>query len=248
MKYFVFGDAHGCYEALINSLNEAGYEISNPNHCLIGLGDYFDRGYKSKEIMEFLQSVPQKVLLLGNHEFYLLDMMRRGYISQGDIYNGVLATFLSFTGINENEVCIHPDVALDALTKTELRNFIRNLQFAFKTKDYLFIHASIPETVPFEQASWQELLAAIQTSIEEEFKKPISKSLEGLAKTNRKLVVGHRHTFLLRKEIYDDGKEKHSIWEYKNVIALDACTILTEKVNIFTFEDEPLSILLKKQE
>ena len=248
MKYFAFGDVHGYYDALIASLNKAGYEVSNPNHCLIGLGDYFDRGYQSKEVMEFLQSVPQKVLLLGNHELYLLDMMYRGYIHGGDVYNGVLATFLSFTGISENEVYSRPEIAIMALLQTELKYFIRTLGLFFKTKDYLFTHAWMPETIPFEKASLFEWTEALQSNTVEELKKPILKNLNELAKNNCKLVVGHFHTSLLRKEIYDDGKEINSIWEYKNVIALDACTLLSHKVNIFVFEDEPLPILLKKQE
>ena len=64
MKYFAFGDTHGYYDELMTSLQEAGYQIFNPDHCLIGLGDYFDRGSQSKEILEFLNTVPRKVLLL----------------------------------------------------------------------------------------------------------------------------------------------------------------------------------------
>jgi len=249
MKYFAFGDTHGYYDELMTSLQEAGYQIFNPDHCLIGLGDYFDRGSQSKEILEFLNTVPRKVLLLGNHELYLMNMMQRGYIGQGDVHNGVLATIESFTGLDEFHIFTAPDIALNALSQSDLKSFINDLSPYFKTKDYFFTHAWLPNWIPFEDASSTAWAAAVQTNTSEAIKSGDSNGLKELELTGRKLVAGHRYTMWLRKEIRDDGNpDPHAIWYHKNFIAIDGCTALSHKVNILVFEDEPLNTLLAKQD
>ena len=54
MKYFVFSDVHGFYDLLIGKLNSEGFDINNPNHMLISLGDNFDRGPQNYLVYSFL--------------------------------------------------------------------------------------------------------------------------------------------------------------------------------------------------
>lgn len=49
MKYFVFSDIHGDYDAMIEALKTNGYEPSNHNHTLISLGDNFGRASTGKK-------------------------------------------------------------------------------------------------------------------------------------------------------------------------------------------------------
>ena len=73
-KYtWVFGDIHGMDSAL-----KTLYKYINDNYGiskLIFLGDYIDRGDKSKQVIDFLIELKQKcIFLIGNHEQVLLDI------------------------------------------------------------------------------------------------------------------------------------------------------------------------------
>ena len=67
MKVFAVGDVHGCFDELveafayIDTYKEAGDQI-------VMIGDYIDRGPKSKECVQFLIDRPEVICLKGNHE------------------------------------------------------------------------------------------------------------------------------------------------------------------------------------
>ena len=67
MKYFCVSDVHGFFNFLKQSLNEAGFDASNPEHCLINLGDIFDRGSEPSQCLRFVNSLPNRILMRGNH-------------------------------------------------------------------------------------------------------------------------------------------------------------------------------------
>lgn len=249
MKYFVFSDIHGYYDELQRALHEEGYEVFNPDHCLIGVGDYFDRGSQSAELLEFFKSVPRKILLQGNHDRFLLNVINRGFITPYDDVNGVSATLISLTGIDPrtdpNKAPLIPHI----LREKGLVEFITDMPFYFKTTDYFFTHAWLPEYIPFEAARCSDWLEAISMDTIRAMTDPNQNLLNTLKNTGRQLVVGHFYTILLRRNIKDDYDEDvHSIWRHNGVIALDGCVPLSRKVNIFTFEDEPLEVLLAKQD
>ena len=79
MKWFIFADVHGYYEELMNALNKKGFEIDNPNHGIISLGDLLDRGKEAVKCLQFVNSLPddRKILIRGNHE----DLLVRAMIS-----------------------------------------------------------------------------------------------------------------------------------------------------------------------
>lgn len=94
--YFVCSDIHGYFDEWMSSLKEYGFDLLNKNHILIVLGDIFDRGRQPKEIYEFLSSFPDNRLILvrGNHEYLLLDLVRRGYTLEHDEHNGTAQTLV----------------------------------------------------------------------------------------------------------------------------------------------------------
>lgn len=75
MRTIIIGDIHGCSNAL-----QALFECVKPEagtDRLVFLGDLFDRGPDSYQVFHRLQSLAQQfgdgfILLLGNHEDYLL--------------------------------------------------------------------------------------------------------------------------------------------------------------------------------
>jgi serine/threonine protein phosphatase 1 len=82
MRNLLIGDIHGMYDELSRVLKIAQYSYSDR---LICLGDYINRGKRSREVMEFLVATkkknPANVYLQGNHEKVLLSALSGEYYS-----------------------------------------------------------------------------------------------------------------------------------------------------------------------
>lgn len=76
MSVYVMSDIHGCYNELMDMLNQIEFKSEDK---LIIAGDYIDRGSQSYEMLTWIESKPDNVVLLrGNHdeEFaYCVDLM-----------------------------------------------------------------------------------------------------------------------------------------------------------------------------
>lgn len=105
MITFAIGDVHGCFDQLVimmEKIREYSEENDIKDSNLIFLGDYIDRGPKSKEVVDFLinlqETFPGKVICLrGNHEQMMLDHLRNGERGFSDwLDNGGRATLKSY--------------------------------------------------------------------------------------------------------------------------------------------------------
>ena len=66
MNTYVMSDIHGCYDKFINMLEKINFNNSDQ---LILAGDYIDRGTQNIEMLRWLESAPDNVLLIkGNHD------------------------------------------------------------------------------------------------------------------------------------------------------------------------------------
>lgn len=74
-KYFLISDIHGEITALNGGLNISGYDADNENHWLVSLGDLFDRGNDNIKVFEFFKNTPRKMMILGNHDQFLLEFL-----------------------------------------------------------------------------------------------------------------------------------------------------------------------------
>ena len=89
MKYFVSSDIHGHYDEWQLALNEAGFDLNNPDHKIILCGDIFDRGRQPREIIDFILAHKDKMILIrGNHEELMSEMIKRNYNTKADLING----------------------------------------------------------------------------------------------------------------------------------------------------------------
>lgn len=94
-KYFLSSDIHSFYSDYKHSLSLAGFDINNPDHILVILGDLFDRGNESVELFNFIYYIVPKdrrILIRGNHEQLLQDALDRGVFYRMDSYNGTAKT------------------------------------------------------------------------------------------------------------------------------------------------------------
>lgn len=99
-KYFVFSDVHSFKTPLLEALNIAGFDKKNPEHCIIMCGDLFDRGNESKELLKFIKSIPKerRVLIRGNHEYLLRDLLQKPFPDPHDVSNGTVRTVMQLAG------------------------------------------------------------------------------------------------------------------------------------------------------
>ena len=90
MKYFITSDIHSYFNVLDKELKKQGF--NKDKDTLITLGDNFDRGEESWKMYRFLSKLPNVILVRGNHEDLLEELINRGYPLDHDFHNGTAQT------------------------------------------------------------------------------------------------------------------------------------------------------------
>jgi bis(5'-nucleosyl)-tetraphosphatase (symmetrical) len=75
MKNYCIGDIQGCFDELQTLLQLINFDRNHD--CLWFVGDLVNRGAKSLETMRFVKDLPQKHVVLGNHDLHLLALANR---------------------------------------------------------------------------------------------------------------------------------------------------------------------------
>lgn len=106
-KYFISSDIHSFYDEYMTALNDASFDINNDEHIIVVLGDIFDRGKQPLEVYNFLKGLPKerRILIRGNHETLLRDLVKRGYPEKWDVSNGTLDTLYYMAGLPSEITC-----------------------------------------------------------------------------------------------------------------------------------------------
>ena len=247
-KFFCISDVHGFYDEMKIALDNAGFDPNNEEHWLISCGDHWDRGPRPYEVMQYLKSLPRKVLIKGNHEYLFEDCCERGIAYDNDYSNGTFQTICDLGGYDFGysfaECCDR------ALARTSM--FMSSMVNYFETKNYIFVHSFVPlechDKLPpyytrnrqfskmddwrnandrkWEDAGWGD---------------PFELADKGLL-PDKTLVFGHWHCSKgwakkeHRSQFDDDAKFEPFYGD--GFIAIDACTAHTGKVNVVVIEDE----------
>ncbi len=242
MKLFIATDIHGHASIMKRTLEKAGFVIGAKDHLLICCGDYFDRGHENLDVLKFLESIPNKLLIEGNHEQMLADMMQTGKVYSVAGGNGTILTINEFFG----EDAIAPDGTLRMAPhkKRRIRKFLNDTVDYFETEHFIFVHGWIPLAIedgyyvrkPYWRRSpvgdfansrwlkWNELYGYFHLAPEE-----------------KTLICGHRSA---EYGIYFDSKrpEGSSLPFFgKGLIALDAATVASGRINLLVIEDDLLT-------
>ena len=98
MKYFIVSDVHSYFDILKQSLKDAGFDENNPEHFFVSLGDLLDRGKQPRECLQFVNSIERKILIRGNHEDLMEEMIAIRYPRSHDVHNGTWDTAVDLTG------------------------------------------------------------------------------------------------------------------------------------------------------
>ena len=240
MKYFVSSDIHGFFDEWQNALKEKGFDLNNPEHKIILCGDLFDRGNQPKEIIEFVLKHKDKVILIrGNHEDLMEQMIERDFSDYGDLCNGTAQTIVDL--YPEWQIS---EFDLKKIAKaTRLQEVLDMCIDYYETKNYIFVHGWIPiiENCYLYDSNWR-------TARKERWEKarwtnPVEMFRYEIYEPNKTIICGHWHCSALWHEQnpdkYEDFGDKANFEPFitKNMIAIDACTAYSHKVNVVVFED-----------
>jgi len=240
MKYFVCSDIHGFYDEWISALNKQGFDINNPEHKIIVCGDLFDRGNQPKEIINFVLSKKDKFIIIrGNHEDLMQEMIDRNKNTTGDISNGTTQTII--------DLCpewLISEFDLSKIAKeTKLQEVIDLSIDYYETKHYIFVHGWIPiiENCYLYDEDWRN--ATKERWEKARWQNPVEMYRYGIYEPNKTIVCGHWHCSALWAEKYPSKytefgyKANFDPFITKQMIAIDACTAYSKKVNVLVLED-----------
>lgn len=252
-KYFVTSDIHSFYTEFITALTKAGYEKDNANHILVICGDAFDRGNESKKLLDFLLELPDDRLIYirGNHEDLLDKIVNSGLITTSDIRNGTVKTIADIIGCEECDVFTKSSFLKNILENKNYYTLISKTVDYAEIGNYIFVHGWIP-SIELEAGKllyypeWRYAHSS-EWSIAR-WDNGMAAYFQGVKEPGKTIVCGHWHASYgnIRKNNYipksveeelDETKpELFEPFEAEGIIALDACTALTHKVNIKVLE------------
>ena len=168
VRIYAFGDIHGRSDLLkemftVIDADMARNPVSRPIEVF--LGDYIDRGPDSAHTIDLLierSHHRETVFLKGNHEAYLLEVLRDpGKVEDWRQFGG-LQTLMSY-GIQPT---LNPDAAeqadlINALTEViggDHLSFLRGLKPSFVCGDFFFVHAGVRPGIPLNEQQETDLL------------------------------------------------------------------------------------------
>lgn len=260
-KYFVISDVHGYYDIMIKALEDAGFDETNDSHMIISCGDAIDRGKQSVQVVKFLTDMYFKgkcIMIKGNHEYEFDKIIHmNAYPGKNHYTNRTIHSVCQFAAAKWNCKFVSIGKAKRdwAVVARHADNYIwqdywNNCVNYFQTKNFIFVHGFVPtdnwyrfnglDTYGWYEASWQGAFFMWKRGDWRcEF-------------PNKKLVVGHIASFYwnhLTDVKNDNGawwnKTKMENWNFniyedEHIVAIDTCTTISRKVNVYVVEDEEM--------
>lgn len=240
--YFVTSDIHSYVDQFFVALINAGFDNYNPNHILVVCGDAFDRGLGSARLFRYLKELHSKGMLIyirGNHEDLLFECVKQlketgGAASTHHYSNGTISTITQLMEENLLE---------------EVLEFIdKNTVDYFEIEDYIFVHGWIPclstnkdyynnDVILNRNLDWRN--APKEDWEYARWVNGMKAWKDGVREDGKTIVCGHWHTGWGHYIIHHQGSSQYDdfdIFEDLGIIALDACTGYSNKINILKIE------------
>ena len=239
-KYFVVADVHSFYDEMISVLAEKGYDMEDPDHVFVSLGDLFDRGPAPLECLRYVNSIPEdrKILIRGNHEDLLQDCLARECFFERDAMNGTEDTVYKLAGERADSLMMRNPRLLFAVVRDDpaLKGYFAGLRDYAEVGEYLFVHGWLPsrKNAPEHDAlrgDWREA----------RWFNGMEKWRQGARPDGKTVLCGHYHTSwghsVLEKQGTEYGeKADFSPFIAEGIIAIDACTAYSHKMNCIVLE------------
>lgn len=257
MRYYVTADVHGYFSQLQSVLTEKGFFQDRGPHKLIICGDLFDRGTEALSLQRFILDLLAKnqvILIRGNHEDLALNLLhnwhRRSYLQSHHHTNGTVDTLCQLTGAGTRDLYTHTETVGRAFLQTPyIQEIIPAMMDYFETDRYIFTHGWIPCTPISVRSNKMEYapIADWRTAGKTAWEKArwingMEAAHHGIAEPGKTIVCGHWHCSFGHCRYENDGGEfdnapNFSPYYGSGIIALDACTALSKKVNCIVIED-----------
>uniref|UniRef100_A0AB39C7X5 Serine/threonine protein phosphatase n=1 Tax=Staphylococcus phage UHP46 TaxID=3234966 RepID=A0AB39C7X5_9CAUD len=180
MAIYVVPDIHGEYNKLLNVMEKIN-KVRKPNETIVFLGDYIDRGKRSKDVVNYIFALMSNddniVALLGNHdyefysimessdrvEFKYLEWLSRYCVETLSSY-GVSTLPLKYNSVEDN-MRDNFDFIKEELIKfkksdnyRKFKILMANCRKYYKEGKYIFTHSGGVSYKPVEEQSLGELL------------------------------------------------------------------------------------------
>ena len=159
---YAIGDIHGRLDLLLELLERIDDDRTTywgvRETYVVFLGDYVDRGFQSREVLDFLTHYRPEgvtpIFLRGNHEDLMLQFMDDPMMGGMWLSVGGAAALASY-GVDIHAPEIGGDViaASDKFMRVfppEHRQFLESLPVSWRMGDYFFVHAGIRPGLPPE--------------------------------------------------------------------------------------------------
>lgn len=170
-RIYAVGDIHGRADLLKGLIEELAEDASHGDYegrpILIFLGDYVDRGFQSKDVIDVLlgESLSrfETYFLKGNHEAAMIQFLSDPSIGPRWAEYGGVETLVSY-GIRPPRARINMEEwtrvseEFQAALPAEHRQFLGNLDLSVRIGDYVFVHAGVRPGMPLDQQTEQDLL------------------------------------------------------------------------------------------
>ena len=170
-RVYAIGDIHGRFD-LLRRLHQAIIaDAANvpPLTTLqvVYLGDYVDRGWQSREVIDLLIDQPLRgffaTYLLGNHDRQFLEFLLSGTGGPAWLRYGGDATICSY-GVRltdsvggEKRLGVMREELVRVVPQQHVR-FLQSLPLTHQVGDYLFVHAGIDPEKPLAEQTERDLL------------------------------------------------------------------------------------------
>lgn len=261
MKYYVVADVHGFFTELKAALDEKGFFEDKEPHKLIICGDLLDRGREALDVQSFVLDLLQKdevILIRGNHEDLLVDLVENAekwltsaVMATHHWSNGTVDSVLQLTGKDLSSSILYPEgFTLKAENTPFYKAILPAMKDYFETDKYIFVHGWIPCTVLGRGINTTDTFlyeSEWRSQSTEKWNK--ARWLNGMAaasqnviEPNKTVVCGHWHASyghsILEGNCSEFGQDADFSPYYGNgIIALDACTAYSRRVNCIVIND-----------
>ena len=258
MKYYVVADVHGFFDELKFALTEKGFFTDTEQHKLIVCGDLFDRGKQAAELQEFIIDLLAKdevILIRGNHEDLMLELLKdwfhHSYWRSHHRNNGTVDTVLQLTQMTIGDLAATPYSVEEKLQKSPLiQTIIPSMLDYYETSHYIFVHGWISCTVkdglfdPIEyiyNSNWRDADKVVWNKAR--WQNGMQAAHNHVVEPGKKIVCGHWHCSFGHAHYEKKGGEFENDPDFspyygEGIIALDACTAFSKKVNCIVIDDE----------
>lgn len=250
-KYFVVSDLHSYYTITKTCLEEKGWEDDNKEHILIVCGDAFDRGDETSKMFDFLLSLQKQnrlIYIKGNHDDLMLEMLFEikyfglSHLSSHHLSNGTFKSFLHLCG-NTKDI---PSIKLANKVEKKFRVLYNKMVDYYELGDYIFVHGWLP--VKLEREYIPTVCSIItKHKMIEDWKSGDWESArwsngfdcwqQGCVPKGKTVVCGHWDVSYAHEKFNNEPLDTYTIFYGDGIIGLDACTVITEKINVLVLDE-----------